>query len=301
MQEKEWQLTDGSLYYETQGKEVWITRFQGPASRVEVPCRLDGLPVTTIARKAFLSKKNLRRVTLPDTVEEVGDWAFAYCGQLAEVSLPDRGIRFGKSVFMECGQLQRIAARSRFENPRVEAFPSELLAAAVTRMDAAYLLDVEGAGTKEWLGKWDARLCTLLHTSDQEGYSRQVLCGEEDYGSTDLAAYMSGMRKEKVRLILLRLLFCQGLSPELKQELEDYLRAHTKGKESEETWQVVLTEYGTRREYYQLFTSLGCVTGENLKDILADIGEDYPEMKAFFLRYQEETVGTPDFFAGLEL
>ena len=62
-----------------------------------------------------------------------------------------------------------------------------------------------------------------------------------------------------------------------------------------------MTEYGTRREYYQLFTSLGCVTGENLKDILADIGEDYPEMKAFFLRYQEETVGTPDFFAGLEL
>lgn len=305
MQEKEWESADGSLYYEietgTEKETVRITRFQGISSQAEIPEQIEGLPVTGIGKKAFLSKKNLRRVTLPDTVEEIGDWAFAYCDHLSEVILPRRELRFGRAVFMECRELQRISARTQIQEKSGPAFPAELLAAAVTSMDAAYLLDTEAAGTEEWLEKWDARLVSILRTSDQEGYSKQILCGEEDYGSTDLAAYMSGRRKEKVRLSLLRLLFCQGLPPKLRQELEDYLRAHTKGEDGEETWQVILTEHGSHREYYQLFAALSCVTEENLKDILNDIGEDCPEMKAFFLRYREETLNTADFFAGLEL
>ena len=124
---------------------------------------------------------------------------------------------------------------------------------------------------------------------------------KEDYGSTDLAAYMSGRRKEKVRLCFLRLLHDQNLSPGLRRELEEYLRAHTKGQENEEAWQVILQEYGSDREYYQLFASIACVTDENLNDILADIGGEYPEMKAYFLRCREEISGVEDFFAGLEL
>lgn len=297
MQQKEWELAEGSLFYEIEGGSVHIIRFQGLASRVEVPGEIEGLPVRVIEKKAFLSKKNLRYVTLPDTVEEIGDWAFAYCNHLLEVTLSHREIRFGKAVFMECMELQRIIAVTQYRRE----FPAELMAAAVTRMDAAYLLDTEAAGTEEWFGKWDARLTALIHTSDQEGYSRQILCGEEDYGSTDIVAYMSNRRKEKVRLILLRLLFCQCLAPALRTELEGYLRTHTKGEDSEETWQVIHTEHGTHREYYQLFASLGCVKKENLNGILEDIGEEYPEMKAFFLRYHEDMHGSADFFAGLEL
>ncbi len=305
MQEKEFKLADASLYYETEIKQdkesVRITRFQGPGSQVEVPELIEGKPVTVIDRKAFLSKKNLRRILLPDTVEEIGDWAFAYCDHLTEVTLPCRAVRFGKAVFMECKELRRISAGEKSRKTAGPVFPGELLAAAVTVMDAAYLLDMEAAGTEEWLGKWDSRLSSVLHTPDQEGFSRQILCGEEDYGSTDLTAYMSGRRKEKVRLILLRLLCDRGLSSRMRQELEDYLRAHTKGEKSEEAWQVILQEHGADREYYQLFAAAACVTEDNLNDILTDIGEEYPEMKAYFLRYREEVLGTADFFAGLEL
>lgn len=305
MQEKEWRLADASLYYreiETKqgGRSIQIMRFQGLSSRVEVPERIDGLPVTSVDRKAFLSKKNLRRVWLPNTVEEIGDWAFAYCDHLAEITLPRRGVRFGKAVFLECRELRCISAGGQQEAGET-AFPGELMAAAVNAMDAAYLLDMEAAGSAEWLGKWDARLNSVLHTSDQEGFSRQILCGEEDYGSTDLAAYISGRRKEKIRLCFLRLLHSQGLSTLLKQELEEYLCSHTKGRESEETWQVILREHGADREYYELFAALGCVTGDNRNDILADIGGEYPEMKAYFLRNREESGGMEDFFAGLEL
>ncbi|MCM1542815.1 MAG: leucine-rich repeat domain-containing protein [Blautia sp.] len=305
MQEKEWQLADASLYYETEkefGEEsIRITRFQGLASQAEVPERIQGMPVRTVGRKAFLSKKNLRRVWLPDTLEEIGDWAFAYCGNLTEIRVPRRAVRFGKAVFMECKGLKRISVAGQFREESGAAFPAELMAAAVTVMDAAYLLDMEAAGTEEWFGKWDARLSSVLHVPDQEGFSRQVLCGEEDYGSTDLAAYMSGRRKEKVRLCLLRLLFDQGLSGSFRQELEDYLRGHTKGQDSEEAWQVILREHGADREYYQLFAAIGCVTEDNLNEILTEIGGEYPEMKAYFLRYGEKADGAEDFFAGLEL
>lgn len=305
MQEKEWKLADASLYYETEIKLdrefVRITRFQGLASQVEVPGRIQGLPVAILDRKAFLSKKNLRRVWLPDTLEEIGDWAFAYCDHLTEIVIPSGGVRFGKAVFLECRKLKRISRGGRRGMADDRAFPAELMAAAVTSMDAAYLLDMDAAGSAEWLGKWDARLGSVLRVPDQEGFSRQILCGEEDYGSTDLAAYMSGRRKEKIRLCLLRLLSDQGLSDPFRQELEDYLRSHTKGQASEESWQVILREHGADREYYQLFAAIGCVTEDNRNAILTEIGGEYPEMKAYFLRGGEEADGAADFFAGLEL
>ena len=298
MQEREFGFSGGSLYYEIRGGKAWITRFQGLTSVVEIPESIEGCPVSAIGKKAFLSKKNLRRVGLPDSVEEVGDWAFAYCDNLTEVLVPEKDIRFGKAVFLDCGSLGRIALARRRETGD---FQPELLAAAVTAFEAYYLLDIENVGNKEWLEKWDARLGTLLRTPDQEGYSKQVLCGEEDYGSTDLAAYIGNRRKEKVRLALLRLLFPEGLSAVLREELEQYLRAHTRGGESEETWQVILEEHNGDRAYFSLFAELGCVTGENLDSILADIGERYPEVKAFFLRSREEQLCARDFFGDLEL
>lgn len=294
MREKDWEIAGGSLHYEINGEYAEVTGFNGLASEVTVPESIEGCPVRTIGKKAFLSRKNVRRIRLPQTVEEVGDWAFAYCDSLEEVWLPRREIRFGRSVFMECGRLKRIALQG-YDGE------AELLAAAVTAFDAYYLLALREAGTKEWLEKWDAKLAAVLHTPDREGYSRQVLCGEEDYGSTDERAYVSGRRKAKVRLALLRLLFPQELSAPLRRELEQYLLDHTKGGESEETWQVILQEHGEDRPYYSLFADLGCINAENLEGILADTGEDYPEMKAFFLRYREEKLGMANFFDSLNL
>ena len=298
MREKELELAGGSLYYEIKDGKAEITRFQGLASEVCIPDTLEGIPVTTLGKKAFLSKKNLRRVTLPDTLEEVGDWVFAYCDNLTEVCIPGKEIRFGKAVFLECRELRRISLRENSSNPD---YQPELLAAAVKDFEAYYLLDIPAVGSKEWLDKWDSRLAAVLHASDREGYSRQVLCGEEDYGSTDLTAYISGKRKKKVRLALLRLLYPQDLAKPFKEELVQYLLAHTRGCDSEETWQVILKEYGNDRAYFSLFAELGCVNMENLDGILEDIGENLPEMKAFFLRYREEKLESRSFFDELEL
>ena len=293
MQEKELAVTGGSLYYRIENGKATITRFQGNAVQVRLPERIEGAAVACIGKKAFLSRKDLRRVFLPDSMEEIGDWAFAYCGGLREVVLPCREIRFGRAVFMECGSLERLAGTRA---------PGELLAAAVIALDAYYLLDLQAAGGGEWLAKWDNRLMAVMQTPETEGYSRQVLCGEEDYGSTDLAAYISGRRKQKIRLAFLRLLYPEALSRDNRAVLEGYLRGYAKGSAAgEEAWRVVLEEHGNDRAYYSLFAELGCITEESFVGSLADIGEEYPEMKAFFLRYKDEKLGVKDFFEDLEL
>ncbi|MBQ2803980.1 MAG: leucine-rich repeat protein [Lachnospiraceae bacterium] len=294
MQKKELELTGTGLYYEKHKDYIEITRVQGFVSQVQIPEVIEELPVKILARKAFLSHKQIRRVSLPDTLTEIGDWCFAYCNQLEQVVFPKREITFGKAVFLECDRLSKLVIEG--EDEGVAA-----LLAAATQIDAYYLLNVMEAGTEEWLTKWDARMLDVLHRPDQEGFSRQVLCGEEDYGSTDLNAFMESRRRDKVRLLLLRRLYNRGLAEGVRIEIEQYLQEHTKGCESEETWQVLLQEHGNDSRYYQLFTELSCVTEDNFGDILKDMGEDYPEMKAYFMKYKDAQIGYFDFFGELEL
>lgn len=303
MQEKELEIAGGSLYYEQVHSGITITRLQGMCSEVQIPQMIEGLPVCTIAKKAFLSKKNLRKINLPDTVEEVGDWAFAYCDNLEQVELPGHAVRFGRAVFLDCGKLMRLHVKSLRTNDKCDIadMVAPLLAAAVTTMQASYLLDLEEAGTDEWFSKWDARMLEILNRPDGEGFSRQILCGEEDYGSTDRDAYMNEKRKSKVRFLMLRLLYDEKLSAELRSIAEQYLREHTKGCSSEETWQVILQEHGNDRAYYQLFAELECLHEDNFDAVIGDIGEEYPEMKAYFMRYKEDRIGYVDFFGELEL
>ena len=302
------------------GTEPETERKTGPAH--------DSVPeksVISIGKKAMLSCKSLRRVKLPGTIEEVGDWAFAYCDALREVCLPEKGIRFGRGIFRECGKLSLITVDGK------EKDISSLLAAAVTLLDTPYLFTPVRCGDGEWLKQWDARMLQLLRAADGEGYSKMVLCGEEDYGSREnnLDYFLNQKRKSKVRIAFMRLLHPLGLQREVQEELENYLREHTAGsgfaggvsaadkyaagsghkgemsleKEDDgiwdETWQVLREEHGEDSEYYKLFTEIGCLTGENFDRILSEAGEDSPEMKAWFLKYKEEKIGYADFFAEL--
>lgn len=292
---KEYPLQGGILQYKVHKNKVSIIGFSGSAARVEIPEAIENLPVEEIEKKAFLSKKTLTHVILPHTVTTIGDWAFAYCDRLDNVELADRDIHFGKSVFLDCVNLKAFQIRGR------EEADGALLAVAAVSAEAYYLLDVMEAGSVPWLAKWDAGMLQKLHSKDTEGYSKQVLCGEEDYGSTDKDAYCNRRRRQKVRLCLKRLLYPKGLGSETEREITDYLLAHTKGCASEEAWQVVHEEFGDARAYYELFAQIGCVNRDNLDSMLHDLGEDHPRMKAYLLQYGNEHFGKNDFFAALQL
>lgn len=307
-----WETLEGTIGYTVEdGERVRITDYSGTDTEVWVPGEIEGVPVRTVSKKTFLSRKQLRKAVLPETVEEIGDWAFAYCTNLENVWLPKKEMKLGNRIFMECPNVKRVYAYhpetgkedigGRQRNAKDgESQCAALLAASAGMLDTEYLMNPAEAGSESWIRKWDARMNAVMGEEDGEGYTKMILCGEEDYGSS-LEEFIKSKRKGKVRLALLRLMNPIGLSGEDERKLKEYLVSHTKGCESEESWEVLLKEHGHEQEYFEKFADIGCVTEENLDAILTDMSGEYAEMKAFLIRYKAERMGKRDFFDGLSL
>ncbi len=105
MKEYEYNTGDGSLRYIVEPEGACITGWQGRGWLARVPERIGDSPVTAVGRKAFLSGKNLREISLPPGLHSIGDWAFAYCNNLERVLLPAGCDRLGKALFLDCGHL----------------------------------------------------------------------------------------------------------------------------------------------------------------------------------------------------
>ncbi len=299
MQENRLELEDGCLRWREERGRVTVLGMEGKLRRLTVPEEIEGCPVTEIGKKAFFNCGSLRFLSLPDTLEEVGSWAFAHCARLERVRMPWKELRLGQDLFLGSGRLAEI--RLEREQPAGTAEIAALLAAAATRMDDPHLFSIAEAGSAEWLKKWDARMLVILREPDAVGFERNVLTGEEDYASTDFNRFTNEKRRAKARLAFLRLLNPYGMPEEIRLELEDFLRSHTKGCSTEEAWEVLLLEHTEELPYYSLFARLGCVTADNFDAILQDMKEDHPEMKAYLMRYKEENLGYTDFFDSLSL
>lgn len=296
-------MPQGVLSYKTDGETAEITGYRGKDTEIAVPPEAGGCPVTCIGKKAFLSNKMLKEISLPESVVRIDDWAFAYCAKLARVILPYHRMEIGQGIFKECFLLEEIVDESADEGEKKTVDTAFLLAAVMSRLDAFYLFDFESAGTPEWMAQWDGRMQTLMEREDTEGFSKMLLCGEEDYGSREnnLDYYTEQRRREKVRLAMLRLMHDYGLKQAVRVKLEQYLLSHIKGCGTEETWRVVLEEYGDDLRYYQFLTQLGGVTRENFQPMMEDMGQSHTEMKAYLMKYHGEQHGTEDAFDAFAL
>lgn len=297
------------LEYQILAKGVAITGCQEIRSELHIPALIDDCPVTAIQKKAFFNVAGLYRVFIPDTVCAIGDWAFSHCRDLEEIFLKRKAYEFGRSVFLECESLKKICVLEIGEDEvpkEKESFVlgfGALLAATCGILDAPYLFYADIKDDAGWLALWDAKMFSILREDDMEGYTKVLLCGEEDYGSKEncLDFFLSEKRKRKVRLAYLRLLFPNGLKSSDEQELKQYLLDHTMGCESIETWLVLKEEHAYDMDYIALFLEIGCVSPENFDDLLLDLSSEYPQLKTYLMRYKEETLGGLDFFAGLDL
>lgn len=289
----------GSLQYEILEEHAVLYGYRGKDIRIIIPERAADKPVTVIGKKAFLGAKNLQELYLPESITTIQDWAFASCSSLEKLMLPRKKLDVGQGILKDCVRLRQIIVA---DEPEKEEDISYLLAAVMNKLDAFYLFDTAAAGSREWLERWDVRMMSLMEQEDAEGFSKMLLCGEEDYGSREnnLDYYMEQRRRFKVRLAMLRLMHDTGLRDTVKEKLLSYLRNHKKGERSEETWRVVLEEHGDDREYYQFLLDSECITGENMNAVLEDMGGQHTEMKAFLMNSQSAHTDTEDVFAGLE-
>ena len=97
-----------------------------------IPDEVDGIKVTSIADFAFYSKRKLRSVSIPESVEHIGNYAFCSCTNLENVSFGQSSNlkSFGGYAFNMC-KLSQITIPDSTENIGAGAFSVNPLVSVV--------------------------------------------------------------------------------------------------------------------------------------------------------------------------
>ena len=88
-----------------------IKEYDGEVSEVVIPFVIDGYTVTSIGDKAFYdwgNSKKFTKITIPNTVTNIGDYSFANCKLLKEVNIPNSVVSIGQYAFYACWKLSNL-------------------------------------------------------------------------------------------------------------------------------------------------------------------------------------------------
>lgn len=299
----------GTFEVNIEDDNVTVIGYEGNESSIVLADdAISGKKIVAIGKKAFLGVKSIKRISLPGTVQRIDDWAFSGCSHLKSITVRDeKNVVFGKGVFDNCEELENVLIG--YNEPDDISL---LLGAAVWRLPAPYLFMDPDIGSSNWINSWDMALNNFLNSKDDEGYTDRVLCGEEDIsydgiGSVDGELLSDGInylvetRKRKCYLCFLRLKASDGLSYEKREAFIAYLKNHGKGMEGEEAWEVLKDDLKGRIEYLKLYADIGGIEIDRIDDMLASLGEDYAEGKAFLIKYKQDNNNSKDYFQGLML
>ncbi len=101
---------------------VRITKYTGKATDVVIPETLGGRTVTEIGNGCFYDNKNIKSVTMPDTIKIVDDGAFRECLNLESVTLPKNLLLIGDYTFSYCKKLKNITIPNTVKEIKGGAF-----------------------------------------------------------------------------------------------------------------------------------------------------------------------------------
>ncbi|WP_461255665.1 leucine-rich repeat domain-containing protein [Treponema sp. R80B11-R83G3] len=81
---------------------ISITKYLGSKSTVNIPSKIQNLPVTEIGAESF-SGRDITSVIIPNSVTSIGERAFYRCQSLTSVTIPNSVKSIGQRAFLECG------------------------------------------------------------------------------------------------------------------------------------------------------------------------------------------------------
>lgn len=94
---------NGLVFTLINGKTAYEVTAKGTASGdIVIPDLYRGLPVTSIAKKAFFNKSDVTSVSIGNNVKSIGEYAFANCSYLTAITIPEGLIFIGESAFASC-------------------------------------------------------------------------------------------------------------------------------------------------------------------------------------------------------
>lgn len=110
-------------YYENDDGTITVSGCTENVREITVPAEIDGKPVTRISDNAFGGwfHCDLEKVTLPDSVVSIGEYAFEECLQLKSVNTANVK-SIGKGAFLNCPQLNSLELGSGLEQIGGRAF-----------------------------------------------------------------------------------------------------------------------------------------------------------------------------------
>lgn len=300
-----------TLEYEIKNESAMISGIDGMDSSLEIPSEVSEgdltLSVTSIGKKAFLGVNGLRHITVPESVSEIGDWAFSHCRHLVGLVVLNPETAMGRGVLEGCERLKTVCRGYKEADDL-----AYLMATVVTGLPAGYLLTSSEAGNENWFKNYDSSLLQYLKESDYAGSDESALCGEEDISYDDIrsvdgellgadVSYILGVRKNKCCLSLLRLKYSTYLSHAAREFLLCYIKERTVSHSNNSAWLAVRDDLYDDASFLEIYLNATEPSPNEIEKMLDNLGNEHPEMKAQLLNRRAGVNMVDDFFEDLLL
>ena len=114
-------ISDDYSFEESEDGTLSIFEYKGNDINVVIPSEINGQKITRIAYGAFSGNTLIKTITIPDSVENIDDFAFAECSSLESMILPATIAEIDMSSFYNCSSLLSL----RIDNPECMIMDSE--------------------------------------------------------------------------------------------------------------------------------------------------------------------------------
>ena len=144
--------------YSKNDEGIQILMYIGNLYNVDIPAEIDGITVNRINTAAFQNNAIAKRITIPNSVTSIGDWAFSYMDSLESVTLSRKLKSLGADAFTGSVGLKSISIPKSVEEIGVEPFAGikdiEIVAdenskAAALLLEMGYQIGVKPASDEE--------------------------------------------------------------------------------------------------------------------------------------------------------
>jgi len=90
------------------GSQVTITGYTGSGGEISIPDEIGGYPVTIIGDRSFQYNGNITSLTIPGSVDIIGEWAFDSCSALESVTIVGSGSTVIGTCAFQLSSLQTV-------------------------------------------------------------------------------------------------------------------------------------------------------------------------------------------------
>ncbi len=103
-------MQDDYKYYVIDEQSCGIKSYIGESVEIVIPSEISGYKVTVIGEKCFANRDFIKKITIPECVQEIEDRAFSDCYSLSTITfgVDNQLQKIGEEVFSDCENLQKI-------------------------------------------------------------------------------------------------------------------------------------------------------------------------------------------------